>query len=216
MPIAWFPRRLRATDASARVSAGAKSVPSAASAAAGAMIAVKVLPTSRLRAVAVVVRVPVRVRMAYATIGVPHARQPRGRPPRAVAVVTFRARSATTLSAPQQLARQRLPHRKRTARPVVPAVAATLLFPSLDSRLASVRRASRRFPPWPIRWLRVRSKSRVAVPVMAGGRVRRSRLRAPRLPMIRLRAVAAVVPASRAEVRMVPLEAPITLRLPSR
>ena len=216
MPIAWFPRRLRATDASARVSAGAKSVPSAASAAAGAMIAVKVLPTSRLRAVAVVVRVPVRVQMAYMTIGAPHARQPRGRPPRAVAVVTFRARSATTLSAPQQLARQWLPHRRRTARPVVPAVAVTLLLPGLDSRLASVRRASRRFPPWPIRWLRVRSRSRVVVLVMVGERVRQGRLQAPRLPTSRLRAVVAVVLASRAEVRMVPLEAPITLRLPSR
>ena len=191
---------------------GAKSVLSAASVVAEAMIAARVRPTSKRRAVAVAVRVPVQVQMARATIEVPHVRQPRDRLPHAAAVAIFRARSATTLSAPRQLARRPLPHRRKTALPAAPAAVATRPLLSLDSRPASVRRASRRCLLWPIRWLRARSRLRVAVLAMAGEPVRQSMVRAPRLPTTRLRAVVAVARASRAEVRT----APTTLRLPSR
>ncbi|WP_258953583.1 PSP1 domain-containing protein [Collinsella bouchesdurhonensis] len=140
---------------------------------------------------------------------VPHARRPRDRLPHAAAVAIFRARSATTLSAPRQLARRPLPHRRKTALPAAPAAVATRPLLSLDSRLASVRRASRRCLLWPIRWLRARLRLRVAVLAMAGEPVRQSMVRVPRLPTTRLRAA---VRASRAEVRT----APTTLRLPSR
>ena len=184
----------------------------AASAVAEAMIAARVRPTSKRRAVAVAVRVPLQVQMARATIVVLHARQPRDRLPRAAVVAIFRARSATTLSAPRQLARRPLPHRRKTALPAAPAVAATRPLLSLGSRPVSVRRASRRCLLWQIRWLRARSRLRAAVLAMAGEPVRQSMVRAPRLPTTRLRAVRA----SRAEVRTAPLEAPTTLRLPSR
>ena len=213
---AWCPRLPRVSVASARVSAGAKSVLNAASAVAGAMIAARVMPTSRRRVAAAVARVPVQVRTAHATTAVSHVRQTGDRLPHAVAVVIFRARSAMTHSALRQLARRRPPHRRRTAPPAVLAVVVTRRLPSLDSRPVSVRRANRRCPLWPIKWPRARSRSRAAVPVMVGERARQSRPRAPRLRTIRLRAVVAVARASRAEVPTVPLEAPTTLRLPSR
>ena len=179
------------------------------------MITVRVRPTSRRRAVAVVVRVPALLRMLSAITVAPHARQTRDRPPRVAVAVIFRARNAMMHSAPRLLARRRLPHRRRTARPAAPAAVA---IPRLSPgrRQVSAPRPSRRSPLLPTRLPRARSRLRAVAPVMAEGRVLPSRLLAVRPRTSKLRAVVAVVPASRVEARTVLLEVPITLHLPSR